>query len=770
MSNLIEIFKSMLDISLLSSAMIIIVLLIRAVAKDRIHIKIISFLWLLVILRLCLPGMLASPVHLDSLFTYDKQATEQHSVQSEVANFEHSNTNRTQQPRFQVDDRNLNDVYINEPIIVSSYDHVVRFINSLDLWALAAILWLIGSTFVFISTLKEYIVFGISIRRSIQPIVDRNMLDIVAAHKRTNRLRRSIRVSVCSSINMPMAIGLIRPHILLPIHITDELGKEHIDAILLHEVCHIKRNDIVKIYACELAKALHWFNPLVWISMKNFKADIELACDQKVLKFMKNGQEITYCESLLYASRFINKRRTPQFTVSLCENKSKLKERIMIMIKPKKKSKLVVVISLSIALIMFLTCFTTACQPTPEGDIVINKNPVATSQGNNASANSFEIAWHDTTEANALELSIDVDKKINANNIGIYTAKKSEINKEEIESIVQTLANGHSFRETTQMLSKEDIEERIIRLKAQISEKKSNPNSTDVSIEDMEQDIKRYEQQLLQLGEPSSSSSNSEAESNITNYEIELGNNLYANLSIGSDSITYYAGNRLYPSLDPQANLTTTVDLEGAKEIANTLINKLGFNDFKYQVSEIGYAVTSGENKEKDTTGYILYYTRDMNGISITSDRILSTTSEDAYSEGLYYEKIMVYVDNSGLTGFELFGLIEPTLTNEQVSLVGVEDIKNILIEQLKARHIWKEDSRIIRTSILVNDVKLGMMQTKSINNNDGYTIIPVWDFYGQISLTYEDAAEPIVYKYTASSLITLNALNGSVIERMHGY
>ncbi|MEA4849636.1 MAG: hypothetical protein VB106_20595, partial [Clostridiaceae bacterium] len=74
MSAVIELFKSILEVSLFASAMMVVVFLIKAIAKDRIKIKVISFLWLIVILRLCLPGMLESPVHVDELFPKTIQA------------------------------------------------------------------------------------------------------------------------------------------------------------------------------------------------------------------------------------------------------------------------------------------------------------------------------------------------------------------------------------------------------------------------------------------------------------------------------------------------------------------------------------------------------------------------------------------------------------------------------------------------------------------------------------------------------------------------
>ncbi len=192
---------------------------------------------------------------------------------------------------------------------------------------------------VLASVLKESVVFNLRTRMSSEKLTDTKILGIVAAHQKALRLQRSIRVSVCSSIQMPLAFGVLRPHILLPARMMEELGQEHLEAILLHEVCHIKRNDILKSHACVLARALHWFNPLVWISLRMVRKDMEFACDQRVLSLMKTGQVAKYCESLLMATRFMKQRSTPALVTPLCESKSNLKERILKMVAPQKKSR-----------------------------------------------------------------------------------------------------------------------------------------------------------------------------------------------------------------------------------------------------------------------------------------------------------------------------------------------------------------------------------------------------------------------------------------------
>lgn len=97
---------------------------------------------------------------------------------------------------------------------------------------------------------------------------------------------------------MPFVLGVVKPRIYLPSH----LSGEQIKCILSHEEAHIKRGDhLIKPLAYMLL-AVHWFNPLVWVAYILLCRDIELACDEKVIKAMNVSQRKLYSETLLLCS------------------------------------------------------------------------------------------------------------------------------------------------------------------------------------------------------------------------------------------------------------------------------------------------------------------------------------------------------------------------------------------------------------------------------------------------------------------------------------
>lgn len=97
------------------------------------------------------------------------------------------------------------------------------------------------------------------------------------------------------NLKTPFVIGFISPKIYLPLGLNTEEKRY----ILLHEQTHIKRKDhIIKLIAF-LIVSIHWFNPLVWIAFILMSIDMELSCDERVLKLMDKDIKKAYATSLL---------------------------------------------------------------------------------------------------------------------------------------------------------------------------------------------------------------------------------------------------------------------------------------------------------------------------------------------------------------------------------------------------------------------------------------------------------------------------------------
>lgn len=121
-----------------------------------------------------------------------------------------------------------------------------------------------------------------AVARAARPVTDHRMMERLAAAKRHFGVRRPVALLVSPREWMPITWGVIRPRILLPASAAS-WPKTRIDAVLLHEMAHIARGDIVAQRLARAAVALFWFNPLVWLAARRARVERERACDDAVL-------------------------------------------------------------------------------------------------------------------------------------------------------------------------------------------------------------------------------------------------------------------------------------------------------------------------------------------------------------------------------------------------------------------------------------------------------------------------------------------------------
>ena len=99
---------------------------------------------------------------------------------------------------------------------------------------------------------------------------------------------------------VPMVWGVWRPRLLLPAGF-ELWSAAKLRGVLLHELAHLKRGDPLALWIAQWVKALHWFNPLAWLTIRQLRADQERACDDAVLR--QGVRPTDYAQSLLDLSR-----------------------------------------------------------------------------------------------------------------------------------------------------------------------------------------------------------------------------------------------------------------------------------------------------------------------------------------------------------------------------------------------------------------------------------------------------------------------------------
>ena len=169
-----------------------------------------------------------------------------------------------------------------------------------------------------------------------------------------HRIYRTIEIRQSGRISAPLACGVFRPVILMP-KTADWDDQDTLKYVLAHEYVHIRRFDAVTKLALTAALCIHWFNPAVWIMYVLANRDIELSCDEAVIRQFGERAKSAYAMTL------IRMEETRSDLTPLCNNFSKnaIEERIVAIMKIKKVS--LVTLFAAVALVVGVTvAFATA--------------------------------------------------------------------------------------------------------------------------------------------------------------------------------------------------------------------------------------------------------------------------------------------------------------------------------------------------------------------------------------------------------------------------
>ncbi len=176
------------------------------------------------------------------------------------------------------------------------------------------------------------------------------------------KVRQSIKlrdnIYLCDRIDTPFIFGIIRPKIYLP----SFMSEEDMELVLAHERAHLKRKDYLWKPLGFLLLSVYWFNPVMWLSYILLCRDIELACDEKVIREMGAEMKKPYSMALINCS--VPKRMITACPVAFGE--TGVKKRIKAVLGYKKPAVWLIVLAV-ITGVVLAVCFATS--PKNEGSL-----------------------------------------------------------------------------------------------------------------------------------------------------------------------------------------------------------------------------------------------------------------------------------------------------------------------------------------------------------------------------------------------------------------
>ncbi len=254
------IFLKLLNLSISASWLVLVVLVLRLVLK-RAPKWVNVLLWGMVALRLMLPFSIESALSL---------IPSAETLSPEVVQFDPAPTITS--------GVELIDNAVNPSLSESFAAAPLASVNPLYVWTyLAGWVWLIGLAAMLLYALVSYL----RLRRRVSASIP---------------LRENIYV--CDEVPSPFILGIVRPRIYLP----SALDETQRGSVLSHERAHLARRDHWWKPLGYALLAVYWFNPLLWLAYTLLCRDIELACDERVLRGMDAGQVKDYSSALLACS------------------------------------------------------------------------------------------------------------------------------------------------------------------------------------------------------------------------------------------------------------------------------------------------------------------------------------------------------------------------------------------------------------------------------------------------------------------------------------
>lgn len=254
---LIDQFPDLLDLNLTVSIVILFILCVRQFLKRAP--KIFSYaLWGIVLLRLLVPVSIESPMSFVPERTEFSSMVEVNEVLPEI---------QFETPRDRADNEwHAENTPSGEPL--------VQTYHTADAQTYLTLIWLAGMAGMAVYSAVSYM----KLRRKLRTAIPFRKRILIADH-----------------INSPFVMGLFRPVIYLPGTLSDTERRY----IIAHERHHIRRGDHVFKALGFLALTIHWFNPLVWLAFSLANRDMEMSCDEAVIRKLGTDVRAAYSETLL---------------------------------------------------------------------------------------------------------------------------------------------------------------------------------------------------------------------------------------------------------------------------------------------------------------------------------------------------------------------------------------------------------------------------------------------------------------------------------------
>lgn len=210
-----------------------------------------------------------------------------------------------------------------------AYQNLTNFSNTLNLKAEAhfpilVIVYIVGISFQLVILLSGYQRLK-KLKHASKLQVPALWMDIFNTTLTQLKLNKTVQFYLSTKVNVPLVIGYFKPVVLFPVALATQLDLKQVEAILIHELSHVRRNDYLINLVKTCIETLLFFNPFVWLTTKFIQIEREHACDDLVVNI--TGTPLTYAHALLKLELLKNKQ-TPALSLAATGKNQHLYQRI----------------------------------------------------------------------------------------------------------------------------------------------------------------------------------------------------------------------------------------------------------------------------------------------------------------------------------------------------------------------------------------------------------------------------------------------------------
>lgn len=440
-----EVALKMLQISLEASIVILFVLVLTPLLKRKYSAKLRYYIWLALAIRLVIPFSFSLPNSLSTYLVPKSIVQAVVSQNSEKVTLSNKVIVKPETPAIAVTESDdYEDTagiqYVSKQNMYKMKQNILYYLP---------LIWMLGIVVLVTHQLIAYIVFYSLVNRWSR--CNSNLVISNCVNKVMLNLNMNNKITILHSkmVSSPMLIGFVKPKLVLPELKYSELDLQN---IIKHELIHLKRHDIWFKLLLQIVKAVHWYNPLIYIMQNQAFKTIELSCDEEVVKGLTIDCKKQYSYTIL--NSIIEQQQNNSVFPSYFYNSSiTTKERIKNIMNHNKKKKG------SLIFIMLLVCVCLTGSLLVYGADQESKQQIELSKQDQVflnyiaelKDNSLAINYHSIEEGNCMIytikslnkreiLKVYLEQVENTANELVWTVKKHKYLKQEYESMYLTEA------------------------------------------------------------------------------------------------------------------------------------------------------------------------------------------------------------------------------------------------------------------------------------------------------------------------------------------